>query len=362
MNLSEQDKEAFYRAYLFYKTMIDFLDAFCENDWLGLHSNDSRLYSNELYLRLCDKLVPYLKEPSFPNRRKWRPYRNLASLNLEHEGNWEVNLKPQCFKILGAIQKDIITKGIKEYPLSADDEALLNDIQESIGSMAAIRNNYLRESPETNGSSIIEKQMDSTQSGGNENTQVVLRPSDSYAKDERIFQCQGATWFVVYDGIGKSVGHSLGMTYICYLLQNPGQEIHAVSLRANLHQKLSCSVVEDEVIDNKTIKDCKERLEEINMHLDEEDPRVDLDLKEQLKDERKKLKSEISRGTDRSGKPRKVSTDRERARQSVSKAISTALKAIQKVNEPLWLHLYHSIRTGEYLSYRPDQSTSWTTK
>ena len=57
----------------------------------------------------------------------------------------------------------------------------------------------------------------------------------------------------------------------------------------------------------------------------------------------------------------RAADDRERARQAVSVAIHRALNAIKKDHEPLWQHLDNSLKIGEFLSYQPDQPTSWTT-
>ena len=73
------------------------------------------------------------------------------------------------------------------------------------------------------------------------------------------------------------------------------------------------------------------------------------------------LNEEIARSTGLHGKNREASSDRERARQSVSAAIHRALKAIKKEHEPLWQHLKNALKIGEFLSYQPDQPTSWTT-
>ncbi len=151
------------------------------------------------------------------------------------------------------------------------------------------------------------------------------------------------------------------MSYICHLLQNPGQEIHAISMREMLTQNISYSSTTEEVIDKKALEEYKMRLKEIDEEMDEAEYNQDLASKARLNDERETLLSEISRATDRSGQPRKISTDRERARQSVSKAIHTALDSIKKEHEALWYHFNNSIKIGEYLSYQPDQPTSWIT-
>lgn len=196
---------------------------------------------------------------------------------------------------------------------------------------------------------------------------VVVRPgfglATEYPKDKCIFQNQGKTWLVVYDGTPRSVRHSVGMTYICRLLQSNGQDIHAATLRGVGIGKDNTIVLGSagEVIDDQARRQYKERLEEIEEELAEADDNNDLARKEKLIEEREMLNEEIAQSTGLYGKNREASSDRERARQSVSAAIHRALKAVKKEHEPLWQHLDNSLKIGEFLSYQPDQLTSWIT-
>lgn len=196
---------------------------------------------------------------------------------------------------------------------------------------------------------------------------VVSRPgiglAEEYPKDRRIFQNQGKTWLVVYDGVPKSVGDMVGMTHIRQLLQNPGQDIHAATIRGTIGGEESTPTLGSagEVLDAQALREYKDRISEIDEELVEADANHDLTRKDSLNEEREALYAEVGRATGLHGKNREASSDRERARQSVSAAIHRALRAIKKEHEPLWQHLQNSLKIGEFLSYQPDQPTSWTT-
>ncbi len=153
------------------------------------------------------------------------------------------------------------------------------------------------------------------------------------------------------------------MTYICQLLQSGGQDIHAATLRGAGIGKDNTIVFGSagEVIDDRARREYRERITEIDEELSEAEANNDLARKEKLNEEREVLNEEIARSTGLHGKNREASSDRERARQSVSAAIHRALKAIKKEHEPLWQHLKNALKIGEFLSYQPDQPTSWTT-
>lgn len=181
--------------------------------------------------------------------------------------------------------------------------------------------------------------------------------------DRPVFQDQGATWRVVYNGVTMSVRNSKGMTYIWHLLRNPETDIHAAKLR-------SLGVGEDnaiplgsagKILDDQALRQCREQVAEIDKELEKAEANHDLARIESLSEEGEALRREIARATGLFGDSREALSDRERHRKAVSAAIYRALKAIKKEHKPLWQHLENSLTIGEFLSYQPDQSTPWTT-
>jgi hypothetical protein len=187
-------------------------------------------------------------------------------------------------------------------------------------------------------------------------------PAESYPKDSRILKKQGATWFAAYEGVPKSIPDSNGVAYVAYLLRQPGQEVHASKLRSDVQgdgRNLSAGSA-GEILDSEALQDYKDRLTEIDEELAEAEANNDLSRKDKLSEERAALYAEIGSATGLRGKNRKAADDRERHRQAVSVAIHRALRAVKNVHEPLWQHLSNSLKIGEFLSYTPDQSISWT--
>ena len=187
--------------------------------------------------------------------------------------------------------------------------------------------------------------------------------AEAYPKERRIFQKQGRTWLVVYDGVATSVGDMVGMTYICWMLQRPGPETHAATMRGAVAGEEHTPILGSAggVLDAHALREYRDRISEIDEELPKADANHDLARTDSLHEEWEALYAEVGRAIGVRGRSREASSDRERARQSVSAAIHRALRAIKKVHEPLWHHLDNSLKIGEFLTYQPDQSTAWTT-
>lgn len=190
-----------------------------------------------------------------------------------------------------------------------------------------------------------------------------ITPETEYSKDDRIFKNQGETWLCVYNGIPKSVKNSKGMKYICLLLQSSGQEIDASTLvyLAAGQERTPIIGSAGDAADAKALRDYRNRMSSIEKELEKANADNDLARIEKLTDNWEQLNKEISASTGLDGKSRKASSDRERHRKAVSIAIHRALKAIEEIHKPLWQHLRNSLRIGEFLTYQPDEFTSWTT-
>jgi len=189
------------------------------------------------------------------------------------------------------------------------------------------------------------------------------RLAEEYPKDKRVFQRQGTTWLLVYNGIPKSVSDMVGMSYVRQLLQNPGQDTHAAVMRELGVDDGDTPLLGSagDVLDGQALKEYREHLKDLEEEIREAESNHDIGKTQQLKEELEAITAEIGRATGLGGRNRKAADDRERARQAVSVAIHRALKAVKKEHEPLWQHLHNSLKIGEFLSYQPDQPTFWTT-
>lgn len=187
--------------------------------------------------------------------------------------------------------------------------------------------------------------------------------AESYPDDAHIFKDQGETWLVVFGGVPKSVRNSVGMSYIARLLDAPGQEIHAAALRSAVSGNGDTPVLGSagDMIDDQALREYGDRLGDIDGELAEARANNDVGRVEALTEEQEFLYAQVGRATGLHGSRREAADERERARQAVSAAIHRALRAIKTEHEALWQHLHGFLNIGEFLSYRPDRTTSWIT-
>ena len=182
-----------------------------------------------------------------------------------------------------------------------------------------------------------------------------------YSAETRIFRNQGANWLVVYNGKDNTFKNTKGMHYLGYLIQNPGQSIHAARLSGTGSVEEPAPIISSgiDILDPKAKSEYRLRMESLNESIKEAEADGRDDDVRRLREEFNAIADQLKSATGLRGRSRKVPDDAERARQAVSKAIHTALKAIKKENESLWKHLKNSLQIGEFLSYQPDPPIIW---
>ena len=199
---------------------------------------------------------------------------------------------------------------------------------------------------------LLVEQVASSLSGGRESGD----PGDT------CFWREGDTWLVAFAGIRCHIAHSLGMEYICQLLQNSTRPLQAALLRSIVsgHADITLGSA-GEVLDRQALSDYRQRLHDLHDERAEAEANNDVGRVQQLDELVEQLTAEIGRATGLNGRVRRAADDHERARKSVSKAIHVALTAIKRHHTPLWHHLSKSLEIGTTLVYRPEQPTPWST-
>jgi hypothetical protein len=108
------------------------------------------------------------------------------------------------------------------------------------------------------------------------------------------------------------------------------------------------------ILDDVAKDSYRRRLAEIEEDMDEARSMGNVDRLEQAMLEREFLIKELSRAVGLGGRDRQVSSDSERARVSVTRAIRHAIARLEQHDAGLAEHLTRTIRTGTYCSYLPD--------
>ncbi|MGH9085674.1 MAG: ATP-binding protein [Acidimicrobiales bacterium] len=187
------------------------------------------------------------------------------------------------------------------------------------------------------------------------------RPAPSPEPNKGEMIRNGPVWHVLWQGAGGSVRHSKGMLDIARLLARPDAEIHVIDL---IDTTGTAPLTGDAgpMLDDTARRAYQQRLRDLDADLDDASAAADEGRVARLERERDLLIAELSRAYGIGGRARSSGDPTERARKAVGMRIGTAIRAITAVHPQLGRHLERSLATGQYCSYRPESSTTWTTR
>jgi hypothetical protein len=188
------------------------------------------------------------------------------------------------------------------------------------------------------------------------------RPSEAV---EAVFRHEGEFWTIAYGGQMCRLRDVKGLGYIASLLASEGRELHALELvgaatgrsadaRAPLAENDivgSRPADADPLLDDQAKAQYGRRLQELEEELEQARDWGDTERAARLQDELDLLTQELARAVGLRGRDRTFSSPEERARISVTKAIKTAIRLIEKHCPKLAAHLEASIHTGRFCSY-----------
>ena len=196
---------------------------------------------------------------------------------------------------------------------------------------------------------------------------TVVSPAPKGRLEAR-FAREGDFWTIAYEGKTVRLRDVKGLRYIAPMLSAPGTDLHVLELVAVaeglpggtgpaglLDEGLRPSTPSDAgpVLDPRAREAYRVRLEELREDLEEARRFADDERSERLELELDALVEELARAAGLGGRERRSSSAAERARVSVTKAIRTAIRMIERESPLLADHLDSAIRTGRFCTYAP---------
>jgi hypothetical protein len=195
-----------------------------------------------------------------------------------------------------------------------------------------------------------------------------LAPASVAAPEETgaaTFRREGEFWTIAFGADTFRLRDVKGLGYIASLLASPGRELHVLELAGapsaggdNGRARASADDLPeawpsdgDAVLDDQAKAAYRERLAELEGELDEARQWGDPERAAAAADEIDALHQELARAVGLRGRDRTFASPAERARVSVTKAIRTAIRMIDKHCPELAEHLEASIQTGRFCSY-----------
>jgi tetratricopeptide (TPR) repeat protein len=187
------------------------------------------------------------------------------------------------------------------------------------------------------------------------------------------FLRQGDLWTITFSGTTTHVRDSLGIRYLARLLANPHRDLPALDLvagsgestRRAAHRDLHPADrgAGDPAIDPQARAAYRSRIAELDADVEEATAAGDTERAARARSELDVLLDHLASSVGLGGRSRTTGSPAERARQSVRKAICTALDRIEDHHVELGRHLRATVHTGHLCRYEPDPQAEvrWTT-
>jgi tetratricopeptide (TPR) repeat protein len=195
-----------------------------------------------------------------------------------------------------------------------------------------------------------------------------------------VFRKEGLYWTIGYGVNAVRLKDSRGLGYIAHLLRHPDAEFHVLDLYGGIASQregdetsqsvhglpradgelekagIHVSGLGDagEMLDEQAKVAYRRRLSELREELAEAQELGKVERAEQAEKEIDALTRELSRAVGLGGRNRRAASASERARQSITKSIKSALGTIAQSEATLGNLLSQCIKTGTFCSYRPD--------
>jgi tetratricopeptide (TPR) repeat protein len=198
----------------------------------------------------------------------------------------------------------------------------------------------------------------------------------SAATGPSIFQLEGDTRRIAFDGTTVLLRDLKGMRYLARLLAEPDRERHVLDLVA-IEEGVapapgpagtdglvaSSGGHAGAALDSQAKEAYRRRLRDIEDDIEEAVRLGDTERVALAEADRDYLVRELSRSFGLGGRARTVGSTSERARASVTRALRYALDRVASHHPALGDHLSRTVYTGTYCSYRPDPRApiDWTT-
>jgi len=185
-------------------------------------------------------------------------------------------------------------------------------------------------------------------------------PSKAPARDAQthgraVFRRGWECWTVVYEDNTSKLQHSIGLTYVAYLLGRPGERITALEL-ATEARRLPATVtpIRRDRADHTELVGYRARINDLRAELHAAEAFNDVELASRVRLQIESLQQDALRKVGFGKHSERNGSAGERARVNVTRAIASALRRVRAVSPLLAAHLSATIRTGTLCGYLPD--------
>jgi hypothetical protein len=161
-------------------------------------------------------------------------------------------------------------------------------------------------------------------------------------------------WECGYEGETFHLAHMVGLQHLARLLADPGTEVHVLQLAAPAGDRPREPQSRQDLLDSTAKAAYRQRIADLREERQEADDNNDFERAERISTELDWIVDELRRAVGLGGRSRTTTSDAERARVAVRKAITTSLDRLAEHDAAFAQHLRIHVRTGIYCRYETD--------
>ena len=194
--------------------------------------------------------------------------------------------------------------------------------------------------------------------------------------EESLFLRHGDYWTIQYHGQVAFLKATRGLQCICVLLRDPGREFHVSELLGQVIGRPLASEKSESrtdgwqanglfdagpILDSQAKVGCKRRIDELREDLDEAERFNDPGRADRARSEMNAIVEQLAAAVGFGRRDRRLGSDAERARSTVTKRIKHSINKIGESIPSLRSHLAARIKTGYFCSYnpQPERPVAW---
>jgi len=148
-----------------------------------------------------------------------------------------------------------------------------------------------------------------------------------------------------------------GLHYLARLVRHPGQPFHVLDLMNDGRQGEhvgGCHENGAPLLDVRAKAECRQRLNDLRVELEEAEQFNDAGRLERLRAEIEAITEQLAAAVGLGGRDRHAASATERARSTVTQRIRSAIKKIHQRSSSLADRLARRVKTGTFCVYEPD--------
>jgi len=188
--------------------------------------------------------------------------------------------------------------------------------------------------------------------------EFAVRPSSAAdIRRARLRRTRGE-WECGYEGATFHVPHMVGLYHLARLLLADGAEMHVLDLASPAGERKRQPQSRQALLDATAKASYRERISDLREDLSEAEDNNDFERATRIRGELDLIVDELRRTVGIGGNSRTTTTDAERARVAVRKAITATLDRLAEHDAAFAQHLRIHVRTGIYCHYEVDPTSA----